>query len=83
MQKTQQPQQPKIDLKTTTPLLGEDGKPLFFQEAIIFRKVSKFILASDSDGLVPIPCVVEVNSGKILLDMLPKEIRDDYKEFGI
>jgi len=27
--------------------------------------------------------MIEINSGKVLLEMIPKEIRDEYKEVGI
>jgi hypothetical protein len=85
MEKTQNPlPQPKIDLKSTTGITDDKGNPMIFQEAFILRKVSKFLLPqSDVDGIIPIPVMVEINSGKLLLEMIPKEIRDEYKEVGI
>jgi hypothetical protein len=84
MEKTQNMSlQPKIDLKTTTGFNDENGKPLIFRDGVILRKVSRFLINSDSDGFVPIPVMIEINSGKVLLEMIPKEIRDEYKEVGI
>lgn len=73
-------QQPKIDLKQTTAMLSEDGNMLF-AEGTILRKVSKFLIGSNEDAIVPIPCMYDVKTGKPLFDMLPLDIREEVKEF--
>lgn len=74
-------QQPKIDLKTTTPLVSSSGNQVFVP-GIIFRKVSKFILGSDKDGIVPIDVFFDVKTGEILLDMIPKELKEEYQKYN-
>jgi len=77
-------QQPglNIDFKTTTPVEGFDGGPLFGQ-AFILRKVSKFVTGGEEDGFIPIPVFYDLETRKILLDSIPKEIREEYKEFSL
>jgi hypothetical protein len=81
MEKLKQPQ-PQIDLTITKPIVDETGKPIVFAEGTIFRKGNRFILGTDKDPLIPIPILYDIESKKILLDMIPKEIRDEYKEVG-
>jgi hypothetical protein len=80
MEKLQQ-QQPQIDLSLTTAVTSSEGKHLF-SEGIIIRKISKFVINSHEDGLIPLPVFYDVSTGKILLDSIPKEIREDYKDIG-
>jgi hypothetical protein len=79
MQNTQQPQ---IDLTTTTSVEGFDGGQLFGQ-AFVLRKVSKFIVGGDEDGIIPIPVFYDLDSRKIILDSLPPELRDEYKDLAL
>jgi len=76
-----QPQM-NIDLKNTTPVTGFDGGVLFGQ-ATLLRKVSKFVIGGTEDALVPIPVFYDLESKKIILDSLPKEIREEYKDHAI
>jgi len=75
-------QQPQIDWTQSTAVEGFNGEQLFAQGFII-RKISKFILGSEEDGIIPIQVFYDLDSKKILLESLPKEIRDEYKEIGI
>ena len=75
----QQQQQPQIDLTNSTAVEGFDGG-IIFQQGYVLRKISKFILGSDEDGLVPIGVFYDIESKKIVLDSLPKELRDEYKD---
>lgn len=77
-----QQQQPQIDLANSTAVEGFDGD-IIFQQGYVLRKISKFILGSDEDGLVPVPVFFDIESKKIVLDTLPKEIRDEYKEHAL
>jgi hypothetical protein len=71
----------KVDIKDTTPVMSEDGNQVF-TEAVIFRKVSRFLANTPEDGIIPIPCFIDNKTGKILIEMLPKEIREEYKEYN-
>tara|TARA_R110000868_G_scaffold31835_1_gene116402 strand:+ start:223 stop:480 length:258 start_codon:yes stop_codon:yes gene_type:complete len=72
----------KIDITQSTPILSEDGKPILLAEGAVLRKMSKFLAGTAEDALIPIPVMYNVSTNKILLDMIPKEIRDDYKDIG-
>ena len=75
----QQIQQPQVDLKNTTPVTNFDGGNIF-QQGVILRKVSKFVTGTDSDAVMPIPVFYDPETGKILEDSLPKELREEYKD---
>jgi hypothetical protein len=68
-----------IDIKNTTPVISEDGG-MVFQEGFILRRVSKFISGTSEDGIIPVPVFFDVKSGRVLIDMLPKELRDEFQE---
>ncbi len=71
-----------IDFKNTTPVEGFDGGQLFGQ-AFVIRKVSKFMTGGDEDALLPIPVFYDLETKKIVLDSIPKELREEYEEIGI
>jgi hypothetical protein len=81
MNNTQQPQM-NIDFAATTSVEGFDGGVLFGQ-AFLMRKVSKFVTGGTEDALLPIPVFYDFETKKIILDSIPKELRDEYKEIGI
>jgi hypothetical protein len=77
----QQPQmQMNVDLKNTTSVETPDGG-VIFQQGVILRKVSKFVAGTAEDGVMPIPVFFDPKSGKILIDTVPPELRDDYKDY--
>jgi hypothetical protein len=78
---TQQPQL-NIDFKNSTSIEGFDGGKLFGQ-AVLVRKVSKFITGTDEDMLVPIPVFYDLESKKIIADSIPPEIRKEYKDITL
>ena len=78
----QEPPQMNIDFKNTTSVDGFNGGKLFGQ-AVVIRKVSKFLMGSDEDMLMPIPVFYDLESKKILVDSLPKDIRDEYKDITL
>jgi hypothetical protein len=51
-----------------------------FQEGFILRRVSKFVTGTQEDGIIPIPVFYDVQTGKILKETLPKEIRKFYED---
>ena len=72
--------QPQLDLKNTTKVTTPEGN-VILQQGFLMRSVSKFILGSDEDALVPIQCFYDPKTGKILSSSLPKELREEYKDF--
>jgi len=74
--------QMNIDLKNTTSIEGFDGGILFGQ-AVILRKVSKFVVGGSEDALLPIPVFYDLESKKIILDTLPPDIREEYKDISL
>ena len=77
----QQPQL-NIDFSTTAKVEGFDGGQLFGQ-AFILRKVSRFTLGSEEDALIPIPVFYDLETKRIILDSLPPEIREEYKDISL
>lgn len=73
----QQAPQMNIDLKNTTPVLSEDGNQLF-SEGVILRKVSKFVTGTAEDGIMPIPVFYDLKTKEILVETLPKELREEF-----
>jgi hypothetical protein len=80
MSKQQPPQlNANIDIKNTTAITSPDGNQVF-SEGVILRKVSKFITGTSEDGVIPIPVFYDVVTGKILVDLLPKELRSEFED---
>ena len=78
----QQQPQLNIDFKNTTSIEGHDGGKLFGQ-AVIIRKISKFLIGADEDSLIPIPVFYDVVTGKVLVELLPKELRAEFEDDNI
>jgi len=74
--------QPKIKLSDTKPVLDETGQPLILTEGSILRKGNRFLLGMDTDPLIPIPVMYNIKTNKILLDMIPAELRSEYEDVG-
>jgi len=70
-----------IDITQTTAISSVDGNQIF-QEAVVLRKMSKFLAGTSEDAVIPIPVFIDIKSGKILTEMLPKEIRTEYEEYN-
>ena len=68
-----------IDFVNTTSVEGFNGGKLFGQ-AVLIRKVSKFLIGAEEDALIPIPVFYDLESKKILVDSLPPELREEYKD---
>ena len=71
-----------VTLDKTTKVECEKCQHDVFTEGLMLRKASKFLTGTAQDALIPIPVMYNVSTNKILLDMIPKEIRDDYKDIG-
>jgi len=72
----QQVQQPPIDLKNTTAIKNFDGG-VVFQQGVVLRTVSKFVMGTDEDALLPIPVFYDPSTKKILKSSVPKELREE------
>lgn len=68
-----------VDLKNTQVIKTEEGN-VVFQQGVILRKVSKFVVGAEEDAVMPIPIFYDPISGKILKDTIPAELRKDYED---
>jgi|688.fasta_scaffold819815_2 hypothetical protein len=71
-----------IDIKNTQPVVSEDGNQVF-AEGVILRKVSRFVTGTQEDGIIPVPCFYDVKTGKVLVDLLPKELKEMFQDDNI
>lgn len=78
----EQQMQMNVDLKSTTPISTPDGNHVF-QQGVLLRKVSKFVVGAEEDAVMPIPVFYDTISGKILESTIPLELREEYKEYSI
>jgi len=76
-QTTQKPLNVNVDIKSSTPITSPEGNHIF-AEGVVLRKISKFVAGTPEDAVVPIPVLYDIKTGKILTEMLPKEIREEY-----
>lgn len=67
-------------LKSSTPLI-QDGNQIFC-EGVILRKISKFLIAQEQDGVVPVPIFYDPQTGKVLLETLPKFLREEFENYN-
>lgn len=75
----QQQQQMNVDLKNTTSISTPSGG-VIFQQGVILRKVSKFVVGSNEDAIMPIPVFFDPETGKLLVDTLPPDLRNEYQD---
>ena len=69
-------------LRTLQKLKPPDGG-VVFQQGVLLRKVSKFVVGADEDALMPIPVFFDPKTGKILEATVPAELREEYKDHTI
>jgi hypothetical protein len=67
-----------IDLKSTTSIETPNGNKIF-QQGVLLRKVSKFVVGAKEDAVMPIPVFYDPVSSKILKSTIPVELREEYK----
>lgn len=82
MSKHPQQQQMNVDVKNTTSMETPSGK-VVFQQGMILRKVSKFVVGADEDAIMPIPVFFDPETGKILESTIPVDLREEYKDHTI
>tara|TARA_Y100000592_G_C5360074_1_gene263206 strand:+ start:429 stop:683 length:255 start_codon:yes stop_codon:yes gene_type:complete len=78
----QQQMQMNVDVKNTTSIETPDGG-VIFQQGVLLRNVSKFVVGADEDAIMPIPVFFDPKTGKILEATIPVELRDQYKDHVI
>tara|TARA_B100001094_G_C18196268_1_gene811337 strand:+ start:8089 stop:8337 length:249 start_codon:yes stop_codon:yes gene_type:complete len=70
---------PNVDLKNTTSIETPKGNKIF-QQGVILRQVSKFVVGASEDAILPIPVFYDPETGKVLEQTLPKELREEFKD---
>ena len=75
----QQQSQPNIDLKNTTSIETPEGNKIFNQ-GVILRKVSKFVVGAKEDAVMPIPVFYDPQTNLILESTIPADLRDEYQD---
>lgn len=75
----QQQSQPNIDLKSTTGIETPEGNKIFNQ-GVILRKVSKFVVGAKEDAVMPIPVFYDPQTNLILESTIPADLRDEYQD---
>ena len=68
-----------INIKNTTPITSPEGNQVF-SEGVILRKVSRFVTGTSEDGVIPVPVFYDVVTGKVLVELLPKDLRAEFKD---
>lgn len=66
-----------IDLKKTTGVICEECSNESFQEALLLRKISRFITGDTQDGIIPVPTFVCSKCGHVNKDFYPKDLIQD------
>ena len=75
----QQQRQMQLDWSNTTAVETPNGKQIF-QQGFVIRKASRFVTGTPEDALVPIPVFFDPETGKILSEALPVELREMLSE---
>ena len=70
-----------IDIKNTRPITSPEGNQVF-QEGVILRKVSRFVTGTSEDGIIPVPVFFDVVTGKVLVELLPTELKEEFENNG-
>jgi len=69
-----------VSLNKTVGIKCESCGSETFQEALMLRKVSKFLTGQPQDGILPIPTFVCTKCGHVNQEFYPKELIKDDKE---
>ena len=71
-----------IDLKSTQAIETPEGNKVFSQ-GVLLRKISKFVAGTSEDAIMPIPVFYDVLTGEVMVDMIPKELRDEFTKESV
>jgi hypothetical protein len=64
-----------VSLDKTVPIVCEKCENQTFTEAVILRKVSRFLTGQSQDGLIPIPVFACTSCSHVNEDFLPAELK--------
>lgn len=70
-----QPKQ-KIDISKSKPVKCENCKDDLFIPAMRFRKMSKILIGTQKDAIIPIEVYMCVGCGTINTELLPDELKE-------
>lgn len=76
----QKPVQLKVSLDKTTPVTCDTCGSQAFQEALMLRKVSKFLTGDAQDGVLPIATFVCAKCGGVNKEFYPKDLTKSKEE---
>jgi len=82
MMNQQQPPKLNIDLKSTKSIETPEGNKIF-QQGVLLREVSKFVIGADENAVLPVPIFFDPISMKIVESTIPVELREEYKNDSI
>lgn len=74
------PQGPQVTLENTTPMFN-DSEGVLWKEGVILRRVSKFLIGADEDGIIPIPVFYDPETLKILETSIPPALKEELKDY--
>jgi len=67
-----------IDLKSAETVYSPGGNCIF-AEGVILKKISKFVAGTPEDAIIPIPVFYDIETGHVLVELLPKELREEFE----
>lgn len=76
----QKPVQVNIPLNKTTGVVCEECENTTFQEALMLRKVSRFLTGDAQDGIMPIATFACIKCGHVNQEFYPKELVKNEQE---
>lgn len=76
----QKPVQVSIPLNKTTGVVCEQCENTTFQEALMLRKVSRFLTGDAQDGIMPIATFACIKCGHVNQEFYPKELTKNEQE---
>lgn len=69
-------QQTQVNFEDTTPIVCDNCGGSVFNQALILRKVSKIIMASAEDGLMPVPTFYCIACNHVNKEFIPQELQE-------
>jgi hypothetical protein len=73
-------QQLNISLDKTTEIKCKSCNNNVFTEGTLLRKVSKFLVGSAQDGIIPIQIMVCIKCNEVLDETIPIQLKNEYAE---
>ena len=64
-----------VDISQTTPVLCEECKGGYFEQALVIRRVSAILTGQGKPGFIPIPIFKCSECGHVNNEFIPKEVQ--------